>query len=92
MGSDVGAAEALPAGPARLAPGSIRVRLDVAYDGSNFSGWGIQPILRTVQGDIESALARRPLAVPDTGLAVLLAWREPTLHQRALRGLAETLP
>ncbi|SDS18349.1 tRNA pseudouridine(38-40) synthase TruA [Microterricola viridarii] len=35
----------------------VRIRLDIAYDGTNFNGWGIQPILRTVQGDIESALA-----------------------------------
>jgi tRNA pseudouridine38-40 synthase len=35
----------------------VRVRLDLAYDGTNFSGWGIQPGLRTVQGEIESALA-----------------------------------
>ncbi len=40
----------------RLAPGSIRLRLDIAYDGTNFSGWAIQPVLRTVQGEIESAL------------------------------------
>lgn len=34
-----------------------RLRLDIAYDGSGFSGWGAQPALRTVQGVLESALA-----------------------------------
>ena len=34
-----------------------RIRLDIAYDGSNFSGWAKQPGLRTVQGELEAALA-----------------------------------
>lgn len=36
--------------------GTARIRLDIAYDGSNFNGWGKQPILRTVQGELEDAL------------------------------------
>ncbi len=32
------------------------VRLDIEYDGSAFSGWARQPGLRTVQGELESAL------------------------------------
>jgi tRNA pseudouridine38-40 synthase len=36
---------------------TIRLRLDVAYDGTRFSGWSRQPGLRTVQGEIEAALA-----------------------------------
>ena len=32
-------------------------RLDVAYDGSEFHGFARQPAVRTVQGDIETALA-----------------------------------
>ncbi len=36
---------------------SSRIRLDIAYDGSGFSGWTRQPGLRTVQGELESALA-----------------------------------
>ena len=35
----------------------IRVRLDIAYEGTNFSGWARQPGLRTVQGTLEDALA-----------------------------------
>ncbi|MGI6878751.1 tRNA pseudouridine(38-40) synthase TruA [Microbacterium sp. gxy059] len=35
-----------------------RIRLDIAYDGTDFSGWARQPGLRTVQGTIEAALAR----------------------------------
>ena len=34
----------------------MRWRLDLSYDGSDFFGWGVQPKLRTVQGDIEDAL------------------------------------
>ncbi|RLU83966.1 tRNA pseudouridine(38-40) synthase TruA [Streptomyces griseocarneus] len=38
-------------------PGFVRVRLDLSYDGKEFSGWARQRSgLRTVQGEIESAL------------------------------------
>ena len=36
----------------------IRLRIDLAYDGGEFYGWAKQPTLRTVQGEIELALAR----------------------------------
>jgi tRNA pseudouridine38-40 synthase len=36
---------------------TVRLRLDIAYDGSSFHGWGRQPALRTVQGELEAALA-----------------------------------
>ncbi|GAA4777605.1 tRNA pseudouridine synthase A [Microbacterium gilvum] len=35
-----------------------RIRLDIAYDGTNFRGWARQPALRTVQGTLEAALSR----------------------------------
>ncbi len=34
-----------------------RLRLDLAYDGGGFTGWAKQPGLRTVQGELEAALA-----------------------------------
>jgi tRNA pseudouridine38-40 synthase len=34
-----------------------RLRLDLAYDGAGFHGWATQPGLRTVQGEIETAIA-----------------------------------
>lgn len=34
------------------------MRLDLAYDGSGFAGWAAQPGLRTVQGELETALEK----------------------------------
>ena len=47
-----------------IAPTS-RVRFDIAYDGTDFHGWAAQPGLRTVQGEIEAALARLLRLEPD---------------------------
>jgi tRNA pseudouridine38-40 synthase len=35
----------------------VRIRLDIAYDGTHFHGWARQTNLRTVQGTLEDALA-----------------------------------
>lgn len=40
-----------------VAPGFVRVRLDLAYDGAGFSGWARQRARRTVQGEVEDAIA-----------------------------------
>jgi tRNA pseudouridine38-40 synthase len=46
------------------------VRLDIEYDGSGFRGWAKQPGLRTVQGELEAALAtvlREPVELTVAG-------------------------
>jgi tRNA pseudouridine38-40 synthase len=35
----------------------VRLRIDLAYDGGDFHGWAAQPGLRTVQAELETALA-----------------------------------
>ena len=40
------------------APAERRIRLTLHYDGSGFAGWQVQPGERTVQGELEAALAR----------------------------------
>lgn len=47
----------------------MRLRLDLAYDGTDFSGWASQPGRRTVQGVLEAAL-ERVLRVPAITLTV----------------------
>ena len=49
--------------------GVIRLRLDLSYRGTDFSGWATQPGLRTVQGALEEALAR-VLRLPSVRLTV----------------------
>jgi tRNA pseudouridine38-40 synthase len=79
------------------------VRLDIEYDGAGFRGWARQPGLRTVQGELETALAtvlreRIELTVAgrtDTGVHALgqVASFETTVEppedlMRRLNGLA----
>ncbi len=47
----------------------MRLRIDCAYDGTDFSGWATQPTLRTVQGTLEEALATA-LRVPHVRVTV----------------------
>ncbi|MGP4031565.1 tRNA pseudouridine synthase A [Pseudarthrobacter sp. 1C304] len=59
-----------PAAPVEGGGGFLRIRLDLAYDGGPFSGWAVQPGLRTVQGVLEEALElliRRPVRVTVAG-------------------------
>jgi tRNA pseudouridine38-40 synthase len=52
---------------------SIRLRLDVSYDGADFSGWAVQPARRTVAGVLIEAMAR--LLGGDTPLGLTVAGR-----------------
>jgi tRNA pseudouridine38-40 synthase len=36
---------------------TLRLRIDLAYDGSGFAGWAAQPGLRTVEGELTAALS-----------------------------------
>ena len=38
--------------------GFLRIRIDLAYDGTNYAGWAKQPDQRTIQEEIETALAK----------------------------------
>ncbi|MFN8191446.1 MAG: tRNA pseudouridine(38-40) synthase TruA [Nocardioidaceae bacterium] len=58
----------------------MRIRLDLAYDGTDFHGWAAQPQLRTVQGELEAALGT-VLRTPD--VALVCAGRTDTgVHAR----------
>ncbi|MDT0203657.1 tRNA pseudouridine(38-40) synthase TruA [Nocardioides sp. AE5] len=58
----------------------MRIRIDLAYDGTDFKGWARQPALRTVQGEFEAALAT-VLRVPE--VQVTCAGRTDTgVHAR----------
>lgn len=49
---------------------STRLRLDIAYDGTDFAGWAAQPGQRTVAGTLEDALStvfRSPLRLVAAG-------------------------
>lgn len=51
-------------------PVTYRLRLGICYDGTDFSGWAVQPERRTVAGEIGTALAvlfRRPIPMVVAG-------------------------
>jgi tRNA pseudouridine38-40 synthase len=58
----------------------VRLRLDLAYDGSGFHGWAKQTDLRTVQDDVERAV---DTVLRTTGTALTVAGRTDTgVHAR----------
>ncbi|WP_246004738.1 tRNA pseudouridine(38-40) synthase TruA [Nocardioides marmorisolisilvae] len=58
----------------------MRLRIDLAYDGTAFKGWARQPALRTVQGELEGAL---DTVLRTEGNAVTVAGRTDTgVHAR----------
>jgi len=53
---------------------AMRIALGIEYDGSRFCGWQLQDGVRTVQGEVETALAR----VADRPVRVITAGRTDT--------------
>jgi tRNA pseudouridine38-40 synthase len=60
---------------------ATRVRLDVGYDGSGFSGWARQPGQRTVQETLEDALSR-VLRLPQTPALTVAGRTDAGVHAR----------
>jgi tRNA pseudouridine38-40 synthase len=58
-----------------------RLRLDLAYDGTDFSGWARQPGLRTVQGVVEASLAQA-LRLPDAPQVTCAGRTDAGVHAR----------
>jgi tRNA pseudouridine38-40 synthase len=90
-----------------VAPGLVRVRVDLAYDGTAFAGWAHQPGRRTVQGVLEEALGvlcrgpaprvtvagRTDAGVHARGQVCHVDLPEPVAHdERLLRRLNGLLP
>ncbi|MGB2812793.1 MAG: tRNA pseudouridine(38-40) synthase TruA, partial [Mycobacterium sp.] len=50
---------AMPRRPSLISPesGPVRLRFDIAYDGTDFHGWAAQSGLRTVAGVLDEALS-----------------------------------
>src|SRR6478609_7749468 len=62
--------------------GLVRLRIDLAYEGTFFRGWALQPGQRTVQGELRDALAT-VLRLPVTALNIIVAGRtDAGVHAR----------
>ena len=59
----------------------IRLRLDLAYDGTQFHGWAAQRGVRTVQGDLEPALAS-VLRTPEPPALTVAGRTDAGVHAR----------
>ncbi|MCZ4521222.1 tRNA pseudouridine(38-40) synthase TruA [Rhodococcus ruber] len=91
-------------GPALSVP--TRFRLDISYDGTNFSGWARQPGIRTVCGVLEEAFStvlRQPIELTVAGrtdagvhasgqVAHFDAVEVPDDYDRLVRRMARFLP
>ncbi|MFE4467493.1 tRNA pseudouridine synthase A [Leifsonia sp. NPDC056824] len=62
---------------------ATRFRLDIAYQGTDFNGWGRQPGLRTVQGALEDALATIFRRAGDPPTLTVAGRTDAGVHARA---------
>lgn len=58
-----------------------RLRIDLAYDGTDFSGWAAQPGRRTVEGDVSAALTAI-LRAPEPVRLVVAGRTDAGVHAR----------
>jgi tRNA pseudouridine38-40 synthase len=82
--ADGTAADGTAASPADQVDGagpSVRLRLDLAYDGTGFHGWARQPGQRTVQQSVEDALARL-LALSEAPALTVAGRTDAGVHAR----------
>lgn len=63
--------------------GMTRLRIDLAYDGKGFAGWAKQPGLRTVQGELERAIALIIRKEPGQVSATVAGRTDSGVHARA---------
>jgi tRNA pseudouridine38-40 synthase len=61
--------------------GLVRVRLDLAYDGSGYSGWARQPDRPTVEGTVAEAL-QTSLRLPDPPALTVAGRTDAGVHAR----------
>ena len=60
----------------------MRLRIDLAYDGTDFHGWALQPGLRTVQGVLEPWIGQ-VLRLPSAPSLVVAGRTDAGVHARA---------
>lgn len=63
-------------------PARVRLRLDIAYDGTDFSGWAEQPGRRTVQGELQAALCRVLRLEPEAVRLTVAGRTDAGVHAR----------
>lgn len=59
----------------------MRLRLDLAYDGTDFRGWAVQPGMRTVQGELETWIGQ-VLRLPEAPTLVVAGRTDAGVHAR----------
>jgi len=68
--------------------GFSRLRIDLTYDGTNFSGWAKQPNLRTIQEEVEKALS----TITQNQIATVVAGRTDAGVHAKLQVIHADLP
>ncbi len=70
---------------------TLRIRVDLAYDGTGFSGWAAQPGLRTVEGELAAAMATL-LRAPHPVRLVVAGRTDAGVHARGQVAHADVDP